>query len=87
MAESLLGDCAGLAWDPRVALGEGVVQGHPQWRRKVMIVGLAFEFGMDSCAEEGAFAPTAGETSGVVSSFAGLVADRVSSSFEVIVGT
>lgn len=37
-----------------------MLQGQPQWRRKVMIVGLAFGFGMGSRGEDGAFAPTAG---------------------------
>lgn len=66
-----------------------MLQGQPQWRRKVMIVGLAFGFGMGSCAEMGAFAPTAGTGraacgGGLV--FVVAVADS-GSCFEVMVGT
>lgn len=38
----------------------GHVQGQPQWRRKVTIVGLALVFGIGSFEDDGAFAPTSG---------------------------
>lgn len=36
------------------------LQGHPQWRRKVITVGLPFELGSCNFVEAGAFSPIAG---------------------------
>lgn len=61
VAEGFLGDWREvLAWVRGGVRGGRLLQGQPQWRRKVTIVGLAFGFGIGSCAEEGAFEPTAG---------------------------
>lgn len=67
-----------------------MLQGQPQWRRKVTIVGLALGFGIGSCAEEGAFEPTAGTVRAACGGGGWVSAVSVAgagSCFEVMVGT